>query len=171
MVLFKGKGRSPRALRVRTPVQSRLYPWRPTPNPQVVASSHSFPPHLSGVPPDPVPPLRLQTRRGACLLFGRRSGRPSASRRAGRDGASGWLHGVGRQSRRRRIVARWGALLALGCRQMRGGGFLLLDNSGKKSRIVLSTGARGAPKFILNLGCTHCIPWDSFRVPRRHAPP
>ena len=30
-------------------------------------------------------------------------------------------HGVGRQSRRRRIVARWGALLALGCRQMRGG--------------------------------------------------
>ena len=30
-------------------------------------------------------------------------------------------HGVGRQSRRRRIVARRGALLALGCRQMRGG--------------------------------------------------
>jgi len=36
-------------------------------------------------------------------------------------GASGWCHGVGRQSRRRRIVARWCALLALGCRQMRGG--------------------------------------------------
>ena len=37
-----------------------LCPRRLTPNPQILAGSHNFPPHLSGLPPDPVPPLRLQ---------------------------------------------------------------------------------------------------------------
>jgi hypothetical protein len=52
----------------------------------------------------------------------------------------GWAHGVGRQSRRRRIVARWGALLALGYRQMRGGG----DTGAQRTRLGR---VAGAPRY------------------------
>jgi len=38
-------------------------PSRLTPHPQVLTGAHNFPPHLSGVPPDPVPPLRLHCGR------------------------------------------------------------------------------------------------------------
>ena len=47
---------------IQTGLHIRLYPRRLTPHPQILAGAHNFPPHLSGVPPDPVPPLRLQTR-------------------------------------------------------------------------------------------------------------
>ena len=69
-------------------VQSRLYPQRPTPHPQFLAGAHNFPPHLSGVPPDPVPPLRLRMRRlgvhlpklggagGSPRSFGREAAKP-----------------------------------------------------------------------------------------------
>jgi hypothetical protein len=47
---------------IQTGLHIRLYPHRLTPHPQILAGAHKFPPHLSGVPPDPVPPLRLQMR-------------------------------------------------------------------------------------------------------------
>src|SRR5437868_5397559 len=50
--------------------------------------------------------------------------------------ASGWLHGVGRLRRRRRIVARKSALLALGLPTNAGGEFSSLDTSGKKLRTL-----------------------------------
>jgi hypothetical protein len=102
---------------VQWTVQSRLYPLRPTPNPQVIAGSHNFPPHLSGLPPDPVPPLRLQCWEYPALLELGEAGGPPRSFAQGRNrGASapqarplrsstfgsavlGWAHGVGRQSR------------------------------------------------------------------------
>jgi len=41
---------------VQSTVQSCLYPQRPTPHPQFLAGAQNFPPHLSGVPPDPRAP-------------------------------------------------------------------------------------------------------------------
>ena len=55
------KERKAAANGVQTRVQARLYPSRLTPHPQILAGAHYFPPHLSGLPPDPVPPLRLQS--------------------------------------------------------------------------------------------------------------
>jgi hypothetical protein len=90
---------------------------RPTPNPQVLAGSHNFPPHLSGLPPDPVPPLRLQcwvssiakseAKLGALLIVSPKGETRGASAPKARPLRSstfgsavlGWAHGVGRQSR------------------------------------------------------------------------
>src|SRR5437762_13635065 len=91
---------------VQTPVLIRLYPLRPAPNPQVLAGSHNIPPLLSGSPPDPVPPLRLQIITWGFDLLRRRSwGRrfipsPGAPERAG------WWHGVGRLGSRSRRRAK-----------------------------------------------------------------
>ena len=80
-----------------------------TPNPRIRRFSH-FSPHMSGLPPDPVPPLRLQTRRwSACLLKLGETGAPLrvvSPKGAKPRGSStlglrvlGWAHGVGRVSR------------------------------------------------------------------------
>ena len=136
--VFSKEGKSAKT-RAQTTAYTRLCPHRLTPHLQILAGAHNFPPHLSGVPPDPVPPLRLRMQRlgvhssklggagGSPRSFGHRPKPRSPSATWSRPLRSspvaavlGWAHGVGRQSRRRRIVARWGALLALGCRQMRG---------------------------------------------------
>src|ERR1700730_5365069 len=54
--------------RPETVAYTVLCPRRLTPHPQILAGAHYFPPHLSGLPPDPVPPLRLQ-----CLTLERRA--------------------------------------------------------------------------------------------------
>jgi len=101
-------------------------------------------------------------------------------------GASGWRHGVGWQSRRRRIVARWRALLALGCRQMRGGGSLgqtkndyAPAGSGRwrssvfakvKATCSRATSRRAHDILGVLLHCSLIIPGQP-QVPRRHATP
>ena len=67
----------------QTTAYTRLCPHRLTPHLQILAGAHNFPPHLSGVPPDPVPPLRLQTRCLSILRLLKRGGAGGSPRSFG----------------------------------------------------------------------------------------
>jgi hypothetical protein len=121
-----------------------------------------FPPAFVGLaarPRAPTSPAMLTLERRALPKLGE-AGALLLAVAQGRRLLEGWVHGVGRQSRRRRIVARWGALLALGCRQMRGGWITSANRSSHEGACMERpagnpAGVAGAPRYsrvrVLNI--------------------